>query len=330
MTDQPEMLLRVRNLRSEFRTTGGSIVAVDDVSFDVAPGEVLSIVGESGSGKSVTALSILGLLDNAVGRVTGGEVWFGKTELRGLTPRAMRRIRGEQISMVFQEPMSALNPIFTVGEQIAEPLVVRGMNKREARERAVDLLDKVRVASPQKRVDEHPHQLSGGMRQRVMIAMALACNPKLLIADEPTTALDVTIQAQILELLQQLREETGMAMILITHDLGIVAQYADRAVVMYCGRVAEQASVKDLFASPRHPYTQGLLECIPKPGPVLERMRAIPGSVPPPREWIEGCRFATRCSHAQHACTASHRPLTEIVPGHSVACILAEEAGVQT
>ncbi len=303
-------LLSVRHLRTEFSTAGGTFAAVDDVSFDVDAGQVLSIVGESGSGKSVTALSLTRLLDGTTGSVTGGEVWFDGTDLLRLGKRELRQVRGSSIGMVFQEPMSALNPVFTIGDQIAEMLIVRGMNRRAACEKGVDLLEKVRIPSPRKRFHEFPHQLSGGMRQRAVIAMAIACNPRILIADEPTTALDVTVQAQILELLQRLREETGMAMILITHDLGIVASYADQALVMYCGRVAESAPVSKLFANPVHPYTLDLLGCIPPLGRAGDRLKAISGVVPNPRDWIEGCRYATRCQiqseHLRRTPPASH------------------------
>ena len=319
-----EPVLSVRNLRTEFATPDGRITAVDDISFDLAEGEVLSIVGESGSGKSVTALSIVRLLDGTSGRIAGGEVWFDGQDLLKMKMQDLRRIRGSKIGMVFQEPLSALNPVFTIGDQIAEPLVERGMDRKAARKRVLELLDQVRIPSPNKRIGEHPHELSGGMRQRVVIAMAIACNPRVLIADEPTTALDVTVQAQILELLHQIRDETGMAMILITHDLGIVANYADRAMVMYCGRVAERASVQKLFANPSHPYTRDLLACIPPLGLVEDRLQAIPGSVPHPRDWIEGCRYAGRCRHSEEACVAHRRPMTGVEPGHEVACILAE------
>jgi len=324
MTAGAGALLEVRNLRTEFGSGFDRIVAVDDVSFDVRPGEVLSIVGESGSGKSVTALSVLGLLDGTTGAITGGQILFDGVDLRSLSRRQLQLLRGGEIAMIFQEPMSALNPVFTIGDQISEPLVVRGMSRRAAWARAIDLLDKVRIPAARRRAGEYPHQLSGGMRQRAMIAMALSCNPRLLIADEPTTALDVTIQAQILDLLQSLRHETGMAMILITHDLGIVAEQADRAVVMYCGRVVESAPVTDLFARPGHPYTRGLLQCIPPLGLVHERLQAIPGTVPSPALWIEGCRFADRCPDRQPACTESRPRIRKVGEGHEVACILAD------
>jgi peptide/nickel transport system ATP-binding protein len=317
-------LLSVRNLRTEFRTKTGSIVAVDDVSFSVDRGEVLAIVGESGSGKSVTALSIMGLLARGTGSVTGGEILFDGVDLRKLSRRAMRRIRGQDIAMIFQEPMTALNPVFTVGDQIAEVMEVRGVPRRKAMEHAVDLLERVRIPSPRQRASEYPHQLSGGMRQRAMIAMALACDPKLLIADEPTTALDVTIQAQILDLLQVLREDTNMAMILITHDLGVVAGHADKALVMYCGRVVEEAGIRELFAEPSHPYTQALLDCVPRMDRNEEEMQAIAGSVPPPSQWQDGCRFASRCGLVEARCTARRPPLHDLGAAHAAACVLAE------
>jgi len=317
----PAPLLSVRNLRVEFRTPAGTITPVDDVSFDVAPGRVLSIVGESGSGKSVTALALLGLLDPTVGGVTGGELLFEGVDMRKLPKKALRDLRGSRIAMIFQEPMSALNPVMRIGEQVVESLVARGLPPRAARDRAIDLLDKVRIASPRQRADEYPHQLSGGMRQRAMIAMALAGEPKLLIADEPTTALDVTIQAQILDLLQRLREEMGMAMVLITHDLGVVAAHADDAVVMYCGRVVEQGPVTRLFARPSHPYTRGLLACVPKLGVVLPRMLAIGGTVPQPLDWQPGCRFAGRCDLATAECTVARPAIRTLGGGHAAACI---------
>jgi len=329
MTSNDGALLSVRDLSVEFRSPSGPILAVDRVSFDVKPGEVLSIVGESGSGKSVTALSILGLHDEFSGRIANGSIHYGGQDLVKLDTQHLRRIRGTEIAMIFQEPMSALNPVMTIGDQIAESLIVRGMNRRMARERAVDLLDRVRIPSASRRAKEFPHQFSGGMRQRAMIAMALVGNPKLLIADEPTTALDVTIQAQILELLRSLQEETGMSMILITHDMGIVANYADRAQVMYCGRVVESGPVRDLFDRPSHPYTRQLLACIPKLGVVEERMRAIPGFVPSPSSWGDGCRFAGRCELTRSDCTASRPDLREIAPHHQAACFLLEGATIQ-
>jgi oligopeptide/dipeptide ABC transporter ATP-binding protein len=315
-------LLSVRNLRTEFRTDEGWFAAVDDVSFDLEEGGVLGIVGESGSGKSVTALSILRLIPDPPGRIAGGQILFDGQDLLGVSGRRMRQIRGSEISMIFQEPMTSLNPVFTIGDQIIETIRYHEqVNRREARTRAVELLRKVGIASPEQRLDEYPHQLSGGMRQRAMIAIALACNPRLLLADEPTTALDVTIQAQILELLKSLQEEFNMAVVLITHDLGVVAQYVDRVVVMYAGRVVEQAPVGELFANPQHPYTQGLLGSIPSPDEERDRLQAIPGVVPNLAELPPGCRFAPRCVHAKPPCSLADPPLIEAGPAHRAACI---------
>lgn len=258
------MLLDVKNLSTEFYVKRGTVKAVNDVSFSVNKGEILAIVGESGSGKSVTSLSVMGLVRDP-GKVTGGEILFNGKDLKNVSPKEMRSIRGDKISMIFQEPMTSLNPVQRIGDQICESILTHtDMNKKEALERAIEMLKVVGIPSPEQRVKDYPHQMSGGMRQRVMIAMGLCCNPELLIADEPTTALDVTIQAQILDLIKRLRDDIGMAVILITHDLGVVAETADRVVVMYCGRVVEQADVKDLFKDPKHPYTKGLIESIPR------------------------------------------------------------------
>jgi peptide/nickel transport system ATP-binding protein/oligopeptide transport system ATP-binding protein len=315
-------LLDVRNLVTAFRSGGGTFNAVDGVSFTLAPGEVLGIVGESGSGKSVTALSILGLIPNPPGRIVGGEIHFRGENLLKAASRRMRQIRGAEIAMIFQEPMTSLNPVYTIGDQIIETIRYHErIGPKAARQRALDMLDRVGIAMPARRLDEYPHQLSGGMRQRVMIAIALSCNPRLLLADEPTTALDVTIQAQILELLSDIRSEFGMAVILITHDLGVVAQHVDRVMVMYGGRVVEEAPVYELFAHPRHPYTEGLLRSIPSIDDEGGRLFAIPGTVPAPFDLPSGCRFRTRCGYAAPACAATNPPLIEAGPEHRSACL---------
>ncbi|MGI9334272.1 MAG: ABC transporter ATP-binding protein [Gammaproteobacteria bacterium] len=314
-------LLSVRDLCTEFRTEDGQFAAVDGVSFDLAAGEVLGIVGESGSGKSVTALSILGLIPSPPGRVTHGEIVFEGVDLLHLRERQMRAVRGADISMIFQEPMTSLNPVFTVGDQIVETIRHHeNVGAAAARARAVELLELVGIPSPRERLSDYPHQLSGGMRQRVMIAIALSCRPKLLLADEPTTALDVTIQAQILDLLRRLQAELGMAVILITHDLGVVAEFAQRAIVMYCGRIVEQGSVQALFEQPLHPYTEGLLASLPVLDEDQDRLQAIPGVVPSPFGLPPGCRFAPRCRYAQEPCTVGEPGLVR-QDDHDVACI---------
>ena len=299
-----EPLLRVSNLSTWFDTDQGTARAVDGVSFDVHAGETVGIVGESGCGKTVTSLSILGLLPTPPARILpGSSILFRDQELVGAGERALRRIRGNEISMIFQEPMSSLNPVYSIGDQIGEALRLhRGMDRRAARVETVRLLEEVGIAGAARRVDEHPHELSGGMRQRVMIAMALSCAPELLIADEPTTALDVTIQAQILELIADLRTRRGMAVLLITHDLGVVAEVCDRVVVMYAGQVVERGTVEEIFGDPRHPYTRGLLDSLPSVDEPGRRLRPIPGTVPPPTDWPEGCRFRARCTLAEDAC----------------------------
>ena len=319
-------LLSVRNLQVLFRSEAGDIAAVDDVSFDVAEGEVLGIVGESGSGKSVTALSIMGLLPRPPARIGGGAVVFQGQELLSLGERALRNIRGPGIGMIFQEPMTSLNPVFTIGDQLMETVRVHERVGRSAqRERAVDMLARVGIATPERRLHDYPHQLSGGMRQRVMIAMALACSPKLLIADEPTTALDVTIQQQILELLLDLREELKMAIMIITHNMGVVAETADRVIVMYAGKIVERAPVGELFARPAHPYTRGLLESIPSLADDRERLKTIPGTLPNPAAMPRGCRFEPRCAYRIDACAASVPPLLSVRAEHESACIRQRE-----
>ncbi len=320
-TASGDPLLEVRDLRTEFDTDDGVVRAVNGVSFSVRAGETLGLVGESGCGKSVTAFSVLRLIPSPPGRIAGGRVLLRGRDLLSLGDEAMRRLRGNEISMVFQEPMTALNPVYTVGDQIMEAVRLhQKVGKAEARRRAVDMLARVGIPSPEQRVDEYPHQLSGGMRQRVMIAMALSCNPAVLIADEPTTALDVTIQAQILELLKELQRELGMALILITHDLGVIAETADRVAVMYAGKVVEYTDVRSLFAEPRHPYTIGLLESIPRMSERRERLAVIPGTVPPPTAFPPGCPFHPRCPFAVERCREVEPALEEAAAGHSVRC----------
>jgi peptide/nickel transport system ATP-binding protein len=320
-------LLEVENLRTHFRTPDGVIRAVDGVSFAVAHGETVAIVGESGCGKSVTASSILRLIPQPPGKIAG-HIRFDGTDLLSLSEGAMRNIRGNRISMVFQEPMTSLNPVLTVGGQIGETLRMhQRLGRKAVRERAVEMLNLVGIAEPRQRAREYPHQLSGGMRQRVMIAIALACNPKLLIADEPTTALDVTIQAQILELIADLKKRAGTGIILITHDLGVVAEIAERVIVMYAGRKVEEASVADLFRAPRHPYTRGLLAAVPKLGSSLAgagtKLAEIPGVVPSLRQRIPGCVFASRCGEARDVCRQVAPALEQKAPRHFAACHLA-------
>ena len=319
-------LLEVDGLQTHFFTRDGIVRAVDGLSFSVAPGETLAVVGESGCGKSVTSLSILRLIASPPGRIVAGRVVFEGRDLLALSEDEMRAVRGDAISMIFQEPMTSLNPALTVGRQIAESLVLhRGLSRSDAMAKAVEMLRKVRMPEPARRVRQYPHELSGGMRQRVMIAMALACGPRLLIADEPTTALDVTIQAQILELMRDLARETGAAIILITHDLGVVAEMAQRVVVMYAGRKVEEAPVEELFARPRHPYTRGLLGSMPHLGDSVraeggKRLVEIPGMVPSLKDDQPGCLFAPRCPNAAARCLREVPPLTVHGPGHWAAC----------
>jgi len=285
-------LLSVRGLKTYFQSEDGLVPAVDGISFDLERGGALGIVGESGSGKSVTSLSIMRLIPSPPGKIVAGEILFEGEDLLKKSEAEMRKIRGNDISMIFQEPMTSLNPVFTVGDQIMEAIMLhQRLDKKAAREKAIEMLKLVGIPEPQRRVDEYPHQLSGGMRQRVMIAMALSCNPKLLIADEPTTALDVTIQAQILDLMRKLREELGTAIILITHDLGVIAEMVEEVIVMYAGQIVERTDVRSLFRSPKHPYTEGLLGSLPKLGQKTERLQTIEGVVPSPFNMPEGCRF---------------------------------------
>lgn len=320
-------LLEISGLRTEFTTPGGVIKAVDGVSFTVRKGETLGIVGESGCGKSITSLSIMQLLPKRVGRVAAGEIRFEGKNLLAASHREIRQIRGNRIAMIFQEPMTSLNPVFKVGMQVSEAARYHlKIGKQEARKRVVDMLAKVGIPRPEKIFDQYPHQLSGGMRQRVMIAMAMVCNPSLLIADEPTTALDVTIQAQILDLMRDLQSKEGTSIMMITHDLGVVAEMCDRVVIMYAGQVVEEADVKTLFREPRHPYTRGLLASLPQLAGDADRLKSIPGQVPNPLEMPSGCRFAPRCPIRVERCEQAEPELKEIAPGHLCRCLLEQEA----
>jgi oligopeptide/dipeptide ABC transporter ATP-binding protein len=317
-------LLSVRDLRTSFFTSDGEVRAVDGVTFDIDDGRTVGLVGESGCGKSVTALSIVRLLPHGTGHIVGGELQFQGKDLASLPDEAMRSIRGNEISMIFQEPMTSLNPVMTIGDQIVETVRLhRGANRAEARERAIEMLNLVKIADPHRRVGQYPHQFSGGQRQRVMIAMALACTPKLLIADEPTTALDVTIQAQILELIGDLQQRLGMAVLLITHDLGVVAERADEVAVMYAGKIVESAKPEVIFSRPKHPYTVGLLNSMPGRRDVKKRLEMIPGMVPNPLDWPTGCRFRDRCVRADARCAQAQPPLIEVETHHRVACFMA-------
>jgi peptide/nickel transport system ATP-binding protein len=319
-------LLDIRGLKTHFKTDDGWLHAVDGVDIAIEAGQTVSVVGESGCGKSVTAKTVMKLIDMPPGKIVAGQVLWQGRDLVPLGPEEMQKIRAKEIAIIFQEPMTSLNPVFTIGEQIAESVRLHeGLSKKAALDRAVEMLKLVNIPTPQRRVNDYPHQFSGGMRQRVMIAIALACNPKLVIADEPTTALDVTIQAQILELLQSLKDRFGMAVMLITHAMGVVAEVAQRVVVMYAGKVVEEATVGDLFARPLHPYTQGLIRSIPRLDTAAihkVRLEAIPGTVPKLIEPAEGCRFAGRCKYVTPSCSAATPPLLEVSPGHKVACIL--------
>ena len=320
-------ILEIDNLQTHFFTAAGVVRAVDGVSYSVKSGETLGVVGESGCGKSVTALSVLRLVASPPGRIVGGAIRFEGTNLLDLTEGEMEAIRGNDISMIFQEPMTSLNPLLTIGRQIGEAMVLhRGLSWREALDEAAEMLRRVHIPEPERRVHAYPHQLSGGMRQRAMIAMALSCNPKLLIADEPTTALDVTVQAQVLALLKRLQADAGMAMIFITHDLGVVAETADRVVVMYAGRKVEEAPVDELFETPLHPYTVGLIGATPIPGAArAERLADIPGMVPPLNALPQGCAFAPRCKRVMERCRREKPNLTQPAPGRLVACFAAEK-----
>ncbi|MEM7264192.1 MAG: ABC transporter ATP-binding protein, partial [Planctomycetota bacterium] len=321
MSASGEPILDIRGLKTVFRTEDGLIRAVDGVSYQIHAGETLCVVGESGCGKSVTAMSVLQLIPSPPGEIAGGEIWFKGQNLAEFTEEQMRSIRGNEISVIFQEPMTSLNPVFRVGDQIAEALILhQKLSKEEARTRTIEMLRKVGIPSPDQRVDDFPHQMSGGMKQRVMIAMALACDPKLLIADEPTTALDVTIQAQILQLLRELKRTENTAILMITHDLAVVAEMADHVVVMYAGKVIEQAAVDELFLRPEHPYTVGLFKSLPRVGGHQEKLDVIEGSVPNPLDFPEGCKFWPRCPHATDRCRSEEPEFREIREGHRAAC----------
>jgi peptide/nickel transport system ATP-binding protein len=328
--DDKAPLLEIRGLKTHFATDDGMVQAVDGVSLTIGRGETVGVVGESGCGKTVTALSVLKLIAMPPGKIVAGQILYQGRDLVPLGPAEMDRIRAKDIAMVFQEPMTSLNPVYTVGEQIAELLRKHeGLSRRGAHEKTIEMLRLVQIPNPESRVNDFPHQFSGGMRQRVMIAMALSCNPKLLIADEPTTALDVTIQAQILELLADMKARFGMAIMLITHAMGVVAETAQRVVVMYAGKVIEEAPVEQLFANPRHPYTQGLIRSIPRidiAATRKSRLEAIPGVVPSLLNPPPGCRFAPRCKFAMPKCTEAVPPLYDIGGGHRVACVLVEPA----
>jgi oligopeptide/dipeptide ABC transporter ATP-binding protein len=319
-------LLDVQGLTTAFMTGRGEITAIEDVSFSLKEGEILGIVGESGSGKSVTALTIMGLLPQPPARIAAGKVLFQGQELTKLSSREMQRIRGPGIAMIFQEPMTSLNPVFSIGDQIMETIRAHeSLPAAALRKRAIDMLDKVGIPSAARRLDDYPHQMSGGQRQRVMIAIALACNPKLLIADEPTTALDVTIQAQILDLLMDLRDEFRMAIMIITHNMGVIAETADRVLVMYAGRVIEEAPVARIFDHPVHPYTRGLLECVPSITEDRARLIASPGTLPDPARRPPGCRYSVRCRYAQPSCSEALPPLILEEADHWAACLRAKE-----
>ncbi|MBL8832999.1 MAG: ABC transporter ATP-binding protein [Rhodospirillales bacterium] len=314
-------LLEVEDLKTYFAVDGGEFRAVDGVSFRIGEGRTLGIVGESGCGKSVTSLSVMGLVPKPGGRIAGGSIRFRGRDLATLPESEMRALRGAEIAMIFQEPMTSLNPAFTIGNQLVEGIVRhRRLSPADAKAHAIEMLRRVRIPAPEQRFDEYPHKLSGGMRQRAMIAMALACDPKLLIADEPTTALDVTIQAQILDLLRRLREETGTAIVLITHDLGVIAELAHDVVVMYAGKIVEKAPVARLFAWPQHPYTIGLLGAIPQLHRTRARLATIEGTVPSLADLPSGCRFAARCPFADERCRTSEPPMRDLAGGHAVAC----------
>ena len=319
-------LLAIRGLKTYFYQEGKALRAVDGVSLNIKKGEILGVVGESGCGKTVTALSIMGLIGGK-GKIVDGEILFCGRDLRKLDAEAMRQICGKEISMIFQDPMISLNPVYTVGQQIIEALRAHmHISKKDAMEIALKMIDKMGIPSPERRVRDYPHQLSGGMRQRVMIAMALCMNPKLLIADEPTTALDVTIQAQILDLILDLRDQFGMAVMIITHDLGVIADLSDRVVVMYAGKVVETAYVRTLFANPCHPYTRGLMKALPRLDDDLKTLYTISGVVPSPENFPKGCRFADRCPISDESCRAAEPPLITLEKGHEAACHRLDEA----
>ncbi len=320
-----DVLLKVEGLTTEFETEEGTARVVDGVDFEVGRGETVGLVGESGCGKTVTALSLMRLIPDPPGRITEGSVRIDGRETLDLPEREMRKIRGNEISIIFQEPLSSLNPVFTCGEQVREAIGLhQKLGRRRSKEKAIEMLRLVRIPDPESRYRNYPHQMSGGMRQRVMIAMALSCEPKLLIADEPSTALDVSVQAQIIELLLDLKKRMGMALLLITHDLAVVAQMAERVIVMYAGRIVEKAPLDELFTNPAHPYTIGLLDSVPRLGSVKRRLPVIPGSVPDPLRLPGGCRFSDRCSSAVERCTIEEPPMISITGSHSSRCWLNE------
>jgi oligopeptide/dipeptide ABC transporter ATP-binding protein len=328
----PAPLLEIDDLRVEFKTRGGITRVIDNLGISLMPGETLGVVGESGCGKSMTALSIMGLVPIPPGRVARGRIRLDGEDLLAAKEARMRQVRGNEISMIFQEPMTSLNPVYSVGNQIAETaLLHEGLSRKEAKDRAVEMLYAVGIPAPEKRVNEFPHQMSGGMRQRVMIAMALTCRPRVLIADEPTTALDVTVQAQIFDLLRELQEQTGTAIILITHDMGAIAEMAHRAMVMYAGRKIEEAPVEQILTDPRHPYTRGLIACVPHmtrdPEPEPPPLKEIPGVVPAMTSLGRGCPFAPRCEHADDRCRAEMPATRSIAEAHLAACWLSERTG---
>jgi len=327
MTDS---ILEVRNLSTHFLTRAGRVKAADDVSFNIKPGSTLALVGESGSGKSVTSLSIMRLVPPP-GKITSGEVLFNGRDLMKLDDEQMRRLRGREIAMIFQDPMTSLNPVYTVGDQIAEAIELHErLTRKQAWAKAVEMMTRVKIPDAERRTRDYPHQLSGGMRQRVMIAMALSCRPRLLIADEPTTALDVTIQAEILELLRSLKDDFDLSMLLITHDLGVVAETADRVAVMYAGRIVEEASVHEIFHNPRHPYTEGLLRSVPRlteEGLKLRRLETIEGAVPNLLHLPEGCKFAPRCAYVINECRSDEIPLVAVKDEHRARCIRSDRIG---
>ncbi|MFY0611399.1 MAG: ABC transporter ATP-binding protein [Hyphomicrobiaceae bacterium] len=333
MADNPSgMLLDVADLQVEFKTRHGIAQVLDGISFSLAPGETLGIVGESGCGKSMTALSIMGLVPQPPGEIAGGSIRFAGEDLLQASEERIRQIRGNEISMIFQEPMTSLNPVYSIGDQIAETVILhQGLSRRDAWDRAIEMLKAVHIPAPEKRVREYPHQLSGGMRQRAMIAMAVACQPQVLIADEPTTALDVTVQAQVFDLLLELRETTGTAIILITHDMGAIAELADRVAVMYAGRMIESGTVEQILDTPRHPYTRRLIACVPhlEADPSVERalLEEIPGVVPALTDLGTGCAFAPRCHERMQRCE-SDKPLSiDVAEGHHARCWLMAEEG---
>ena len=323
-------VLQVKDLETTFFTDDGNIAAVDRISFSIREGEVLAIVGESGCGKSVTSLSIMGLVPSPPGKITNGQILLDNKDITKLKEKQMRKIRGQEIAMIFQEPMTSLNPLFTIGNQLTEAIRIhnKSWNKKIVRERALEIMKLVGLPRAEQLIDEYPHQLSGGMRQRVMIAMALVCNPKILIADEPTTALDVTIQAQILKLIKDLNNRLNTAVLLITHDLGVVAETCERVLVMYAGQIVEEASVLDIFTNPKHPYTQGLIQSVPDMRYKKSELYSIPGNVPKPGSITQGCRFAPRCPHAFDRCRSESPELYEAGNHHKARCFLLTEKEV--